>query len=132
MTGFFLRWVFAFILLVATFNPTEWNYVRLSMKHYSDFTSAVVLGGVVLFIGYVIYLRATLRSIGAFGMLLVAALVAASLWVAHDLGLLTLDNPSLNQWIGIFALSFVLGIGLSWSIVRRRLSGQADVDDVDA
>ena len=132
MTGFFLRWVFAFILLVATFNPTEWNYVRLSMQHYSDFTSAVVLGGVVLFIGYVIYLRATLRSIGAFGMLLVAALVAASLWVAYDLGLLTLDNPSLNQWIGIFALSFVLGIGLSWSIVRRRLSGQADVDDVDA
>jgi hypothetical protein len=35
------------------------------------------------------------------------------------------------MWIGIFALSLVLGIGLSWSIVRRKLSGQADVDDVD-
>jgi len=28
-------------------------------------------------------------------------------------------------------LAFVLGIGLSWSHVRRRLSGQADMDDVD-
>ena len=132
MNGFLLRWLFAFLLIVATYNPTNWNYVKLSMKHYETFSSAVVLGGVVLFIGYVIYLRATLRSIGAFGVFLVAALVGASLWVAYDLGLLSLANPSGNTWIGILALSFVLGIGLSWSIVRRKLSGQADVDDVDA
>ena len=25
----------------------------------------------------------------------------------------------------------LVGIGLSWSIVRRKLSGQADVDDID-
>ena len=29
------------------------------------------------------------------------------------------------------ALSIVLGIGLSWSIVRRNLSGQVDMDDVE-
>ena len=34
-------------------------------------------------------------------------------------------------WLGLIALSLVLGIGLSWSHVRRRLSGQADMDDVD-
>ncbi len=132
MTGFLLRWAFAFLLLAVTYNPTEWNYVVQSVKHYDSSTSIVALAGLVLFIGYVIYLRATLRSIGGFGMFLVAALVGACLWVAYDLGLLSLDNPSLNLWLGIVALSFVLGIGLSWSIVRRRLSGQADVDDVDA
>jgi len=46
-------------------------------------------------------------------------------------GLLALDNRDINTWLGLFALSLVLGIGLSWSIVRRKLSGQADVDDVD-
>jgi ABC-type sulfate transport system permease component len=85
----------------------------------------------VLLVGYIIYLRATLRSIGAFGMLLILALVGALLWVAYDFGLLDLQNRALTMWIGIFALSLVLGIGLSWSIVRRKLSGQADVDDVD-
>jgi hypothetical protein len=64
-------------------------------------------------------------------MLLVAALVGALIWVLIDWGVLTLDNPSLNLWLGLFATSVVLGIGLSWSRVRRRLSGQTDVDDVD-
>ena len=77
-------------------------------------------------------MRATLRSIGAFGMLLVLAVVGAGLWVLYDLGVLRLDDPSFNVWLGLIALSFVLAIGLSWSIVRRALSGQADVDDVDA
>ena len=64
-------------------------------------------------------------------MLLILALVGALLWVAYDFGLLDLQNRALTMWIGIFALSLVLGIGLSWSIVRRKLSGQADVDDVE-
>ncbi|MEM1372916.1 MAG: DUF6524 family protein [Pseudomonadota bacterium] len=131
MGGFLIRWAFAFVLIAVTYNPTQLNFVRFSLDNYTDRLSLVVLGGVVLFIGYVIYLRATLRSIGGFGMLLVAALVGALIWVAVDLGLVNLEDPSFNLWLGIVALSFVLGIGLSWSIVRRKLSGQADVDDVD-
>ena len=67
-----------------------------------------------------------------FGMVLVLALVGAGIWVLYDLGILRLEDPSMNVWLGLGALSFVLAIGLSWSIVRRALSGQADVDDVDA
>ena len=91
----------------------------------------IALAGVVLFIGYVIYLRATLRSIGAFGMLIVLALVGALLWVAWDFNLIDLSDPGLATWIGITALSLVLGVGLSWSIIRRKLSGQVDTDNVD-
>ena len=49
-----------------------------------------------------------------------------------DYGILSLQNPSLNLWLGIFALSSILGIGLSWSILRQRLSGQATVDEVES
>lgn len=129
--GFILRWVFAFALLAATFNPTEYNYIDWVRSYGSANLSIAVLAGLILMIGYIIYLRATLRSIGAFGMLLVMAVVAASLWVLYDLGVLRLDNPSVNLWLGLGALSFVLGVGLSWSHVRRALSGQADMDDVD-
>ena len=131
MSGFLLRWLFAFILLAATYNPTQWSYVRWTMTSGAENLSVAVLSGLVLTIGYIIYLRATLRSIGVFGMTLVLALVGAMFWVAYDLGWLSFENPTANTWIGIVALSFVLGIGLSWSLVRRRLSGQADVDDVD-
>lgn len=131
MIGLFFRWVFAFGLLALTYNPTDWNFVRWSMTHYETHLSVAVLMGLLLTIGYIIYLRATVRSIGGFGMFLVLAVVAALLWVLYDFGLLELDNPTLNVWLGILALSIVLGIGLSWSHVRRALSGQADMDDVD-
>jgi hypothetical protein len=35
------------------------------------------------------------------------------------------------SWAAILAASLVMGVGMSWSHVRRRLSGQYDMDDVD-
>lgn len=124
MGGFVLRWLFAFLLLAATYNPTDWNFIRWVM-------SVAVLGSLLLIVGYIIYLRAIMRSIGPIGMLLVLGLVGALLWVAFDLGWMNFENPTANTWIALVAGSFVLGIGLSWSHVRRCLSGQADMDDVD-
>lgn len=129
--SFALRWLFAFLLLAATYNPTGLNFVRWAEANWSTQMPLVVLAALVLLVGYVIYIRATLRSIGASGMLLVLALVGAILWVLWDFGLVSLDNPGFATWIGIFALSIVLGVGLSWSIIRRRLSGQVDMDDVE-
>lgn len=129
--GFVLRWLFALVLVAATYNPTELNYVRWAQANFSDQMPMAVLLGLVLLVGYIVYLRATLRSIGVFGMLLVLALVGALLWVLWDFGLVDLSDPGLATWVGILAVSLVLGIGLSWSLVRRKLSGQADVDDVD-
>ena len=129
--GILFRWAGAFLLLALTFNPTELNYVRWASSAWAEQASIVVLLGLLLFTGYVIYLRATLRSIGAFGMALIAALFGALIWVLYDLGILSLANRSVTVWLALLALSLILGIGLSWSIVRRRLSGQADVDDVD-
>lgn len=130
--GFLLRWICAFLLLAATFNPTEYNYVQWVRSYGGMNISIAVLVGLLLLVGYIIYLRATLRSIGGLGMILVLALVGAGVWVLYDLGVLRLEDPSMNVWLALVVLSFVLAIGLSWSIVRRALSGQADVDDVDA
>ena len=57
--------------------------------------------------------------------------VAALLWVPYEFGGLSLENQAANLWLGIVALSLVLGIGLSWSHIHRAISGQADMDDVD-
>lgn len=129
--GFALRWLIAFALLAVTFNPTPWNYVQWARQNHTEQLPLVVLAGLVLLVFYVVYLRATLRSIGGFGMTMVLAITAAGLWVLYDYGLLTLRDTSQMIWLALIALSLVLGIGLSWSHVRRGLSGQADMDDVD-
>ena len=129
--GFLLRWGFAFLLLAATYNPTQWNLVRWGMANYEAQLPLTILASLILLVGYIIYLRATLRSIGVFGMLLIMAVAGTMIWVLFDYGWLDLADPTFNTWLALFVLSLVLSIGLSWSIVRRKLSGQADVDDID-
>jgi len=129
--GFLFRWLFAFLLLAATFNPTEWNYVRWATVNFEAQLPMVLLLGLVLVVGYIVYIRATLRSIGLVGIVLVAAVVGALGWVLYDYGIMTLENRDHNVWLGIFGLSVILFIGLSWSKIRRILTGQVDMDDVD-
>ncbi|HAR51355.1 MAG TPA: hypothetical protein DCS45_05685, partial [Roseovarius nubinhibens] len=64
MAGFFLRWFLAFALLAATFNPTGYSYLGWARDNLNAELPMVVLGGLLLLVGYIIYLRATLRSIG--------------------------------------------------------------------
>ena len=46
--------------------------------------------------------------------------------------ILSLDNTGLNVWLDLLALSLILTEGLSSSHVRRALSAQADIDDVES
>lgn len=135
--GFVLRWLFAFVLVAATYNPTSWNYVSWAASNwkagnFSNQLPLTLLFGLVLIVGYVIYINATLRSIGLFGMLLSLAVVGTLLWFLWDRGWLSLENASINTWLGLIVISAILGIGMTWSIVSRRLSGQIDVDDTDS
>jgi hypothetical protein len=89
------------------------------------------LAGAVLLILYAIFLRSTFRSIGGLGVVLAALLFGAILWVVVDWGWLDLEASNVVIWVGLVMVATILAIGLSWSHVRRRLSGQVDVDDVD-
>ena len=127
---FGIRLLFALLLVLLTYNPTSFNYVTWALEQYQFNLSIVVLNGLILLIGYIIFLRATFRSIGPFGILLAAALMGAILWVLADNGLFDPKNSTLVTWVGLIAIAFVLAIGLSWSHIRRRISGQSDMDDV--
>ncbi len=129
--GILLRWLGALLLLAAIFNPTRWNYATWARDNWSDQMPLVVFLGLILIVIAMVYIVATMRSIGVLGVLVIAAIFGAGLWVLTDWGLLGLANPALNVWLGILVLSLILGIGMSWSILRQRLSGQATVDEVD-
>ncbi len=46
-------------------------------------------------------------------------------------GILPQDSFTVMQWLALLLIVAVLTAGVSWSHVRRRLSGQYDMDDVD-
>ena len=128
--GLLWRWLIALFLVMITYNPTSLNYLYWATHSFNDDTPYIVLAGLILFVAYIVYFRATFRSIGVFGIGLVVALIAALIWVMNTIGILSLDNPTVLTWVALIALSIVMGVGLGWSRIRRRLSGQVDVDDM--
>jgi len=59
------------------------------------------------------------------------ALFAALVWWLIDAGVLLADSVTTITWIALVSLSLLLAVGMSWSHIRRRLTGQVDVDEVE-
>jgi len=129
--GFLLRLLFALLLVMLTYNPSGYSYAHWLQNSFSEFNALLALAGITLIIGWVIYMRATLRSLGVIGLSLAALFFAAILWLLIDLGLLGFDNVTAVSWVILVLLSAILAVGISWSHIRRRISGQVDSDDVD-
>lgn len=130
-SSFMMRWLLALILVFATYNPSGYSWYHWLQGAENKIDPMIALAAVVLIIGWVIYLRATIRSLGLIGTLLAVALFGSLVWVLIDYRFISLDNTTLLTYIVLIILSAVMGIGLSWSHIRRRLSGQLDVDDRD-
>jgi len=129
LRGFMLRWLAAFLVVALSYNPTGTSYFHWARESFDITNPVLVLCGLVLVIAYIVLLRATISSIGPIGAVLVAAVVAAFVWMLVHYGIIDLQNPTMTQWLAIIGVSFVLGVGLSWSLIRRRLSGQYDIAD---
>lgn len=78
-----------------------------------------------------IYPRATWRSIGAIGVGLAIIVLGALIWVLIDAELLDLRQGTALSWVLLVLFATVMAVGLSWSHIRRRVSGQVDADVVD-
>ena len=129
--GFLLRLMAAFILVFASYNPSGYSYYHWMVEQISSPTPWLALVGILLLIGWAIFLRATTRSLGVIGLLLAAALMAVLLWMMIDWGLFRADSLKAVTYIILVVLCWILAIGVSWSHIRRRITGQVDVDEVD-
>ena len=129
--SFVSRLIMALVLVFATYNPSGYSYFHWVKQHWGAFDPLVAFAGVVLLIGWVMFIRATARSLGLLGILLAAGFFGTLLWLVIDRGWLAADNLQLITYIVLVLLSAILAVGMSWSHIRRRLTGQLDVDEVD-
>jgi len=133
--GFVWRFVASLILVLASYNPTKFSYWAWVLSAQSAEPSALgpehFVVGVVMMIGWVILLAATQRSLGFLGLMLGGALLGGVVWLLVDIGWLNVASVSSATWVGLICVALLLAVGLSWSHVWRRLTGQFEVDDGD-
>lgn len=129
--GVLLRLLAAIVLVFATYNPEGYSYYHWVIQVPLTPDPLKILAGVVLLIGWTVYLRATVNALGAFGLFLALAFFGTLIWLTVDLGWVPADSVRAISYIILIVLCGVLTTGVSWSHIRRRFTGQVDVDEID-
>lgn len=132
--GFFLRLIASILLVYATFNPMGWSYYHWALVplvgDLGSFNAVKFLGGVVLVAGWVVFLGASRRSIGLKGAILIAAICAGLIWLLAEWHVVNAASSDVLTHLGLVATAIILAVGMSWSLVSRRITGQQDTDVV--
>ena len=129
--GFLGRWIFALVLVLGTYNPTRFSYVTWVLDEETAFGPVVTIVGLLLLIGWIFCVKTTFDALGWLGVTLGAALFAAVIWFLVDIGWVSLESTGILTWFTLVVISLILATGMAWSHVKRRITGQINVDDVD-
>jgi hypothetical protein len=130
LTGLLWRLAFSLALVLLTFNPSGFSYFHWLADDFPTIQPLKAVIGILLLGGWVFFVRSTLLALGRIGLFLLLALFAAIVWWMVHIGWMQLGNRSAIAWVVLCILGLVLGVGMSWSHIRRRISGQAAVDEV--
>lgn len=131
--SFVWRFLAALVLVLATFNPSghsAYHWVSDAVRE-SAFGPLHLLLIAVLVAAWVVFWIATWRALDTLGVTLAAVILGAIVWLLVDIGWLTPDSRQSITWIVLVCLAAILAIGLSWSHISRRITGQVNVEDID-
>ena len=123
--GFLLRLLAAAVLVFATYNPSGTSFVHWVRQAGGGPLPLKVLAGIFLAAGWLFCVRATLRSLGHVGTVLAAGFFGVLIWLFVDLKGTDVKGATI-VWIVLACLAATLAVGLSFSIVKRRVTGQID------
>lgn len=129
--GFLGRWVFALVLVLGTYNPSGYSFATWLVDPETSFDPVITIVGLVLLIGWIFCLRATFNALGLLGVTLGAALFAAIIWLLVDKGLISMESTGILTWLSLIVVALILAVGMAWANVKRRITGQYNIDDVD-
>jgi len=127
--GFLTRLLASALLVVLTYNPAGYSYLHWVATTLPKVGPLQAIAGLVLLGGWAFFAHATWRSLGTFGVLLATALCAALVWLLVSWGWIQLGTGGVLGWIADAVLALLLAIGVSWSLVERRVTGQVVVDE---
>lgn len=129
-TGILARFIGALVLVFATYNPSGYSFFHWTIAA-DGWSPYILIVGVVLLIGWTVFVRATKRSLGMIGFLLALAFFGTLLWLIIDVGIVPASSTLAIAYLVEVLAAGILAVGMSWSHIRRRLSGQIDVDEAD-
>ena len=125
-SGVITRLVLSVLLVVATFNPSGTSLVHWLAEPPVAVTPGKAVAALLLAIGWILCLRTAFVALGKWGLLLGLGFFATLVWLLVDRQWLDIDGSAI-VWVGELVVGLLLGIGLSWSLLRAKATGQIEV-----
>lgn len=123
------RFAASLVLVLATFNPTGYSFVHWIAGNFPRLEPIQLVVGIALLGMWLFFVHATWRSLGAVGVVLGLAFLAAVVWLFASWGWLHSASHNTMIWMALFLIACLLTFGLSWALIQRRISGQVVVED---
>jgi hypothetical protein len=124
--AFLARFVFALVVVFATYNPEGVSYYHWLREGGGSLPLEAFLG-VVLLIAWVMLLKTARSALGTLGLVLAAAFFGTLLWLILSFAHISAHGSRAVTYLVGVALAAVLSVGLGWSRTRQKVTGQVDV-----
>ncbi|HEV7371634.1 DUF6524 family protein [Arenibaculum sp.] len=124
-----MRLVAGLLIVLGSYNPYAMSYYHWIVETDGS-ASLKALAGLTLVTLHVVFVLASVRSLGPVGIGLLTALFGSMAWVLVDQRWLDIESPRVFVLTLLLILGGVYGAGISWSHLRNRLSGQVDSTDI--
>lgn len=126
-SGVLTRIALAVLLVLVSFNPSGTSLLHWLATPPVAVTPGKAVAALLLGIGWIVCLRTAFISLGRWGLLLGAGFFATLVWLLVDRDWLSADGSAI-VWVAELVVGLLLGVGLSWSLLRAKATGQLEVN----
>jgi len=124
LLALFSRTLACFALVFATANPSNYDY--LSWLQGDATLAAKALIGAGLLLLYVLFVRIAWLSLGLLGLGLTVTVLLSGILALSELGAVDLASGLTRDYLGLSSMALLLAVGMSWSLIKRRVTGQSN------
>jgi len=124
--GLIVRTLACFLLVFATWNPTGYSF--LAWARYSPWatTPEIAVAGTVLLACHILFARIAWLSLGADGVVAATVIILAGMLTLYELDLIDPWQNAMLSYLLLSLFALLLAIGMTWSLLKRRIVGQSN------
>ncbi len=124
-----VRWFMIMGVITAFYNPSGRSFVHWAADSTAPLSLRIATGSLLL-AALAYFWRLSVRALGPIGVVMLAFLLAVTAMALVDTGLIRPQAPAAMIAFLQGIITTGLTVGVSWSALRTRISGQIDSDDV--
>jgi hypothetical protein len=123
---FTLRWLLSALVVFGAYNPSGTSYY-----HWVASTPSVspphIAVGILVLTAVIAIARMAFLSTGYLGTAALMLMLLLGIVFCIGLGLFAFEDVTFTTYTVEAVISLILGTGLSWAFIQRRLSGERDI-----